>query len=323
MATINYTARLHSTTADGILAHTSELYDEGRRKFQSAINEEVKQRLDGLGQAAAAADGKIKPVQATAEAAKNTAEAAKAASGTATSTATAAQGKAAEAKTAADAAKAAAETATSTANTARSTANEAKSTADAAAEKAELVKNMLYPVEEGTKNLLPVAFTDYIETMPSGVLQTSITRDFTIVYVAAANCFIAKDASGKYHNNFTRAEYWQDVTRKTIYADKVYWRFNQGRLTPYLYHPTQKKLVAVPSDKEAQLDAALKNKLDAAAFNSYKGTNDAAVQAAQAAGSQAQQAAGKLTAAIGGFTSAQFDQLKNRVEALENLLKLA
>lgn len=45
MSTINYTARLHSTTADGILAHTSELYDTEKTKFQSAINKEVGEKL--------------------------------------------------------------------------------------------------------------------------------------------------------------------------------------------------------------------------------------------------------------------------------------
>lgn len=46
--TINYTARLHSTTADKILAHVDELYDTTQSKFQSAINAEVKQRLDSV-----------------------------------------------------------------------------------------------------------------------------------------------------------------------------------------------------------------------------------------------------------------------------------
>lgn len=401
MNTINYTARLHTTTADGILAHTSELYDEGLQKFQSAINTEVKNRLDGLGEeigqkisgvyrpkgsksftevmaltpavgdvydiqseftlngkkypahtnivavtaakgesswdalggtvdvqdiltkAAAAADEKIRPVQTAAESAKATAESAKTAAGTATSTATAAQGKAAEAKTAADAATTTANTAKSTAETAKATADTAKATAESAKTTAEQVKDSLYPINEATKNLMSVAFTDYMESMPSGVLMAEISQNFAIVYVAAANCFIAKDAQGKYYNTFARAEYWQDTAHKTVYADKVYWRFSEGRLTPYLYNPSTRKLTAVPSDKEAQLEAALKNKLDAAAFNSYKSTNDAAVQAAQAAGTQAQQAVGKLATDIGGFTYDQFNDLKNRVEALENLLKLA
>lgn len=50
MSTIDYTARLHSTTADGILAHTSELYDTEESKFQSAINKEVGNKLTELEQ---------------------------------------------------------------------------------------------------------------------------------------------------------------------------------------------------------------------------------------------------------------------------------
>lgn len=48
MSTIDYTARLHSTTADKILAHVDELYDTTQSKFQSAINAEVKRRLDSV-----------------------------------------------------------------------------------------------------------------------------------------------------------------------------------------------------------------------------------------------------------------------------------
>lgn len=48
MSTINYTARLHSTTADKILAHVDELYDTTQGKFQSAINAEVKKKLESV-----------------------------------------------------------------------------------------------------------------------------------------------------------------------------------------------------------------------------------------------------------------------------------
>lgn len=49
MATINYTSRLHSTAADGKLAHASEIFDETQDKFQSKINEEVKTKLEQVG----------------------------------------------------------------------------------------------------------------------------------------------------------------------------------------------------------------------------------------------------------------------------------
>ena len=49
MATIDYTSRLHCTAADGKLALTGEIFDDKQNKFQKQINQEVKTRLDNLG----------------------------------------------------------------------------------------------------------------------------------------------------------------------------------------------------------------------------------------------------------------------------------
>ena len=51
MATINYTSRLHSTAADGKLAHASEIFDEVDGRFQGAINKDVKAKLNALSSA--------------------------------------------------------------------------------------------------------------------------------------------------------------------------------------------------------------------------------------------------------------------------------
>ena len=91
-----------------------------------------------------------------------------------------------------------------------------------------------------------VAFTD-LEASVTNIQQTSVSANFAICYAEMQNVFVAKtieNGVAKYFNNWPTAEMYNkdNVAR----ADKLYMRFTNGTMVPYAYHPTQRKLVAIP-----------------------------------------------------------------------------
>ena len=91
-----------------------------------------------------------------------------------------------------------------------------------------------------------VAFTD-LEASVTNIQQTSVSLNFAICYAEMQNVFVAKtieNGVAKYYNNWPTAEmYNKDGVAR---ADKLYMRFTNGTMVPYAYHPTQRKLVAIP-----------------------------------------------------------------------------
>ena len=91
-----------------------------------------------------------------------------------------------------------------------------------------------------------VAFTDLVASV-TNIQQTSVSANFAICYAEMQNVFVAKtieNGQPKYFNNWPTAEMYNkdNVAR----ADKLYMRFTNGTMVPYAYHPTQRKLVAIP-----------------------------------------------------------------------------
>ena len=91
-----------------------------------------------------------------------------------------------------------------------------------------------------------VAFTD-LEASVTNIQQASVSLNFAICYAEMQNVFVAKtieNGVAKYYNNWPTAEmYNKDGVAR---ADKLYMRFTNGTMVPYAYHPTQRKLVAIP-----------------------------------------------------------------------------
>ena len=91
-----------------------------------------------------------------------------------------------------------------------------------------------------------VAFTDLVASV-TNIQQTSVSLNFAICYAEMQNVFVAKtieNGVAKYYNNWPTAEmYNKDGVAR---ADKLYMRFTNGTMVPYAYHPTQRKLVAIP-----------------------------------------------------------------------------
>ena len=91
-----------------------------------------------------------------------------------------------------------------------------------------------------------VAFTDLVASV-TNVQQSSVSLNFAICYAEMQNVFVAKtieNGVAKYYNNWPTAEmYNKDGVAR---ADKLYMRFTNGTMVPYAYHPTQRKLVAIP-----------------------------------------------------------------------------
>ena len=91
-----------------------------------------------------------------------------------------------------------------------------------------------------------VAFTDLVASV-TNIQQASVSLNFAICYAEMQNVFVAKtieNGVAKYYNNWPTAEMYNkdNVAR----ADKLYMRFTNGTMVPYAYHPTQRKLVAIP-----------------------------------------------------------------------------
>lgn len=91
-----------------------------------------------------------------------------------------------------------------------------------------------------------VAFTD-LEASVTNIQQASVSLNFAICYAEMQNVFVAKtieNGVAKYYNNWPTAEMYNkdNVAR----AGKLYMRFTNGTMVPYAYHPTQRKLVAIP-----------------------------------------------------------------------------
>lgn len=91
-----------------------------------------------------------------------------------------------------------------------------------------------------------VSFTDLVASV-TNIQQTSVSANFAICYAEMQNVFVAKtieNGVAKYYNNWPTAEMYNkdNVAR----ADKLYMRFTNGTMVPYAYHPTQRKLVAIP-----------------------------------------------------------------------------
>lgn len=91
-----------------------------------------------------------------------------------------------------------------------------------------------------------VTFTD-LEASVTNIQQASVSLNFAICYAEMRNVFVAKtieNGVAKYYNNWPTAEMYNkdNVAR----ADKLYMRFTNGTMVPYAYHPTQRKLVAIP-----------------------------------------------------------------------------
>lgn len=91
-----------------------------------------------------------------------------------------------------------------------------------------------------------VAFTDVVASV-TNIQQSSVSANFAICYAEMQNVFVAKTIENdvaKYYNNWPTAEmYNKDGVAR---ADKLYMRFTNGTMVPYAYHPTQRKLVAIP-----------------------------------------------------------------------------
>ena len=91
-----------------------------------------------------------------------------------------------------------------------------------------------------------VAFTDLVASV-TNIQQASVSLNFAICYAEMQNVFVAKtieNGVAKYYNNWPTAEmYNKDGVAR---ADKLYMRFTNGTMVPYAYHPTQRKLVAIP-----------------------------------------------------------------------------
>lgn len=100
-----------------------------------------------------------------------------------------------------------------------------------------------------------VAFTD-LEASVTNIQQASVSLNFAICYAEMQNVFVAKtieNGVAKYYNNWPTAEmYNKDGVAR---ADKLYMRFTNGTMVPYAYHPTQRKLVAIPAGVTSGTDS--------------------------------------------------------------------